>query len=91
MFAFFKNRKIRKEQERQEELAAENECLESLKRSIDCLEKAMLNAPCAMNNMHNCTSECVHFEKGYVYQMPDFNGGVWNVPENPKCKLWAAR
>jgi len=91
MFAFFKNRKIRKEKERQEDIAADKEQEAKAELSLEVYKKNMLSSPCPINHMHNCKEECVHFAGGYTCVMPDFYSGWFYYVEAPKCKLWAAR
>ena len=54
-----------------------NELKEVLKESND----KMLNSPCPFNGMKNCTSDCVHFKKGYI-KWPE------RYVEISRCKLW---
>jgi len=91
MFGYFKNRKARKEKERLEAIAANKERADKVKLELKVSKENMLSSPCAINDMHKCKEECVHFEDGYTYTMPDFNGGLFNMIEYPRCKLWAAR
>ena len=90
MFAYFRKRKAREEEHRQTEIAAQREHVELLKHLIYESKKAMLESPCAINNMDTCKKECVHFENGSVYRLPDFySGSMKNMAKYPKCKLWA--
>lgn len=93
MFSYFRKRKEREEAKAKREENLEKQRGEVERAMLFKLECDMLTRPCAMNNMENCTSDCVHFAHGRVSRYPFYSHSRlgtklhW-VRKDPRCKLW---
>jgi hypothetical protein len=63
---------------------------ERLTAELSILRTDMTDKPCALrHDFMNCTDECVHFKKGGVFDMFDFDDGdAVCCLSKPACRLW---
>jgi len=92
MFDYFRKRKERIEQEKEKHISNMKILEHDAKLRIESHQKDMMYRPCAIRNMELCSSNCVHFEGGYLgfhaSRGKGFNYDLLPIAILSKCKLW---
>jgi hypothetical protein len=89
MFKVIKKIKEKRQAAAKEEQRLTDERIKKNKETVARLTEQMTESPCAINDMSNCTQECVHFKNGGTYALLSISGnGVFHTYSVPSCKLW---
>jgi len=84
----YRERKKAEELKAQQDFEAERNRNENL---IARQKAAMLEKPCAINDMDLCTDKCVHFKNGFTFPFYSATQDTFFVTEYPRCRLWKDR
>ena len=87
--------KLREQLEQQKNQQVIEESKARANQEVSDAKTAMLSRSCAVNNMYNCTDQCIHFKEGTTKMrficVPGSGSGISGVFYEaipPKCKLW---